>query len=103
MRILLQITSAAIVLIDLANIEAREEILRGLTADFPEVCAIVLSLPGAEAPAEFYAEGALEVVVEPARFVDLLAALESAHEFRQELSDPMRMRSRIDAIIQALQ
>jgi DNA-binding NtrC family response regulator len=102
MRILLQITSAAVVLIDLANIEPCEEILRGLAADFPEVCAIVLAPPGAEPSAEFYAEGVFEVVVEPVRFLDLLAALESAHDFHQELSDPGRMRSRVDAIIQAV-
>ena len=102
MRMLLQITSAAVVLVDLANIKSCGEILRGLAADFPDVGAVVLCPPGAEG-AKFYVDGAFEVVVEPARFLDLLAALESAREFHQELADPARMHSRIDAVMQAVQ
>lgn len=101
MRILLQITSAAVVLIDLANSEPCEAILGGLAADFPGTCVVVLCPPGAEGAAELYAQGAFEVVVEPARFLDLLTALESAREFHQELSDPVRLESRISAIIEA--
>ena len=32
----------------------------------------------------------------------MLAALESAHEFHQELTDPVRIQARIDAIIRAI-
>lgn len=76
--------------------------LRELATDFPEACTVVLSPFGVESAAQLYAEGAWEVVVEPARFVDLFEALESAHKLHQELTDPVRLQSRIDAIMRAI-
>jgi DNA-binding NarL/FixJ family response regulator len=101
-RILLKITRAGVVLIDLRMIGASEDMLRELAADFPEACTVVLSSFGVESAAQLYVEGAWEVVVEPARFIDLFAALESAHELHQELTDPVRLQSSVDAIMKAV-
>lgn len=100
-RILLKITSAGVVLLDLHTIGSCREMLRELAGDFPETCTVVLSPFHAETSAQLYAEGAWEVVVEPARLLDLLAALESAHELNQDLMDPVRLQSRVDAIMRA--
>ena len=64
-----------------------------LAVDFPEVCTVVLSPFDAETSAQLYLEGAREVVVEPARLLDMLAALESAHELHQQLVDPVQFAS----------
>jgi len=101
-RILLKITRAGVVLIDLRMIGARGEMLGELAAEFPDACSVVLSPFGIESAAQLYVEGAWEVVVEPARFADLLAALESAHELHQELTDPVRLQSSVDAIMKAV-
>jgi DNA-binding NarL/FixJ family response regulator len=101
-RILLRITRAGVVLIDLRMIGAGGEMLRELAADFPEACTVVLSPFGVESATQLYVEGAWEVVVEPARFVDLFAALESAHELHQELTDPVRLQSSVDAIMKTV-
>jgi DNA-binding NtrC family response regulator len=100
-RILLEITSDGVVLVDQYSIGSCGQMLRELAADFPEACTVVLSPFDAEASAQLYAEGAWEVVVEPARLLDLLAALESAYELNRELRDPVRLESRVDAIISA--
>jgi DNA-binding NtrC family response regulator len=100
-KILLKITTAGVVLLDLHTIGACGEILRELARDFPEACTVVLSPFDAATSAQSYADGAWEVVTEPARLLDLLAALESAHELNRELTDPVRLQSRVNAIIRA--
>ena len=101
-KILLRITSAGVVLIDLRTIGPGGEILRELAADFPDVGTVVLSPGDDQFAAQMYAAGARETVFEPARFADLLAAVESAHEFHQELTDSVRLQARIDAIMRAV-
>jgi hypothetical protein len=49
-----------------------------------------------------YAAGIRETVFEPARFADLLAAVESANEFHQELTDSVRLQARVDAIMRVV-
>ena len=100
-KILLKLTSAGVVLLDLHTIGLWSEILSELTVDFPEVCTVVLSPFNSETSAQLYLEGAWEVVVEPARLLDLLAALESAHELHQQLVDPVLLYSRVSAIMSA--
>jgi DNA-binding NtrC family response regulator len=100
--ILVRITSAGVVLIDRRTIGPRGGILRELAADFPDVCTVVLSPGDNQFAAELYAAGAWEIVVEPARFADLLAAVESAHELHHELTDPVRLQARVDAIMRAI-
>lgn len=101
-RTLLKITSAGVMLIDLRTIGPGREMLRQLPADFPDVSIVVLSRGYDQFATQLYAAGACEIVVEPARFADLLAALESAHELHQELTDPMRVQARVDAIMRAI-
>jgi DNA-binding NtrC family response regulator len=72
-EILLTITSAGVVLLDLQTIGSCAEILRELAGDFPEACTVVLSPFDLDTSAQLYAEGAWEVVVEPARLLDLLS------------------------------
>jgi len=98
-NILLKLTSAGVVLIDLHTIGSCCEMVSALAVDFPEVCTVVLSPFDSETSAQLYLEGAWEVVVEPARMLDLLAALESAHELHQQLVDPVRLQSRVSAIM----
>lgn len=98
-RILLQITSAGVVLLDGKTIGPCGELLRELSADFPDVCTAVLSPFDVESAAQLYAEGAWEVVGEPARLIDLLAALESAHDLHEELTDPVRLQVRVHAVM----
>ena len=88
-------------LLDLHTIGSCREMLRELAGDFPETCTVVLSPFDAETSAQCYPYGAWEVVVEPARLLDLLAALESAHELNRELTDPVRLQSRVNAIMMA--
>ena len=98
---LLKITRVVIVLIDLRSVGRCDEVLRELPAEFPDICNVVLSPFDAKTSARFYAS-VWEIVTEPARLLDLLAALESAHDFHQELADPARREERIDAIIKAI-
>jgi len=100
-NILLKLTSAGVVLIDLHTIGLCGEMLSELAVDFPEVCTVVLSPFDSETSAQLYIQGAWEVVVEPARLQDLLAALESAHELHQQLVDPVQLHSRVNAIMRA--
>jgi len=99
---LLKITSAAIVLIDLRTVAQCDDMLGELAAAFPDIFVIVLSPFDSETSAQLYAGGAWEVVSEPARLLDLLNALESAHELHQELGNPAQQQSRVDAIIRAI-
>lgn len=100
-NILLKLTSAGVVLIDLHTIGLCGEMLNELAVDFPEVCTVVLSPFDSETSAQLYIQGAWEVVVEPARLQDLLAALESAQELHQQLMDPVQLHSRVNAIMRA--
>ena len=100
-KILLKLTSAGVVLLDLHTIGLCGEVLSELAGDFPEACTVALSPFDSETSAQLYLEGAWEVVVEPARLLDLLAALESAHELHQQLVDPVRLHSRVNAIMSA--
>ena len=101
-KILLRITSAGVVLIDRRTIGPGGEILRELAADFPDVGTVVLSPGDDQFAAQMYAAGARETVFEQARFADLLAAVESAHEFHQELTDSVRLQARVNAIMKAI-
>lgn len=100
-KILLKITSTGVVLLDLHTIGSCLDMLRQLAEDSPEACTVVLSPFDAETSSQLYAEGAWEVVVEPARLFDLLAALESAHELNRDLMDPVRLQTRVDALMRA--
>jgi hypothetical protein len=99
---LLKITCAGIVLIDARTVGRCDKTLGELAKDFPDICTVVLSPLDAETSSRLYAGGAWEVIVEPTRLLDLLAALESAHEFHEELADPARRQSRIGAIVGAV-
>ncbi len=101
-RTLLKITCAGIVLIDARTVGRCDKTLGELTKDFPDICTVVLSPLEAETSSRLYAGGAWEVIVEPTRLLDMLAALESAHEFHEELADPVRRQSRIDGIVGAI-
>lgn len=100
-KILLKLTSAGVVLLDLHTVGLCGEMLSELAVDFPDVCTVVLSPFDAETSAQLYVDGAWEVVVEPARLLDLLAALESAQELHQQLVDPVQLHSRVNAIMRA--
>ncbi|HXI42644.1 MAG TPA: hypothetical protein VNH83_21860 [Bryobacteraceae bacterium] len=100
-KILLKITSTGVVLLDLHTIGSCWDMLRELAEDSQEACTVVLSPFDAETSTQLYAEGAWEVVVEPVRLLDLLAALESAHELNRDLMDPVRLQTRVDAIMMA--
>ncbi len=100
--ILLRITSAGVVLIDRRTRGPCGEIFCKLAADFPDVGTVVLLPCDDQFAAQMYAAGAWETVVEPARFADLLAAVESAHELHQELADSVRLQARVDAIMRAV-
>lgn len=98
----LGITRAGVVLIDLETIGTCGKILGELAAAFPDVLSLVLGRCNPESLARLQADGAWNVVVEPARYFDLLTALESAHEMHQELTDPSRLRRRVDTTMMAI-
>lgn len=99
---LLRLTSAGVVLIDMEAVGTCGTVLRELAADFPDVVAVALARCNTESAARLRDEGAWRVVVEPARYFDLLSALESAQEMHQELTDPERLRARVDTTMMAI-
>ena len=102
LRHLLVVTGAGVVLVD-SEMENREDVLRGLEMEFPDVRTVALCRRDAESAARVRNAGAWKLVVEPARYFDLLCALESAHEVHQELTSPARTEHRVDAILTAAQ
>jgi DNA-binding NtrC family response regulator len=102
-EILLAITSAKILLIDIdRTFEPWLELLQKLDEKHPNTPKIVLTALDPHLWQLILSRFALDVVPKPAHLGDLFGALECAHWLELEINDPKRTRERSERVLQAI-
>lgn len=102
-EVLLAITSARILLIDLdQTFELWQEILQRLEESHPNVPKVVLTERNESIWSLMRRHVALDVIPKPAHLGDLFEALDHAHSVEQEINDPQHAHVRVTRVMAAV-